>query len=67
MLKALIGSVDMHSIHFYTMLGHEKHKETVGFEYENNVFGPAVRLQSGYADHRLPNIVYACAKPPSIG
>lgn len=42
MLKALIGSVDMHSIHFYSTLSQEKVKEVRGLEYENNVFGPAV-------------------------
>lgn len=42
-LKALLGSVDMHSIHFYTCLGHEKVKDAAaGLEYERNVFGPAV-------------------------
>lgn len=41
-LQALIGSVDMHSIHFYSTLGQENTKEVQGLEYENNVFGPAV-------------------------
>jgi alpha-N-arabinofuranosidase len=42
-LKALLGSVDMHSIHFYTCLGHEKVRQAgAGLEYERNVFGPAV-------------------------
>ena len=42
MLKALVGSVDMHSIHFYTTLHQDKTPEVKGLEYENNVFSPAV-------------------------
>ncbi len=42
-----MGSVDMHSIHFYTTLSQEKVKEVQGLEYENNVFGPAVSVLKG--------------------
>ncbi|CAO1626768.1 unnamed protein product [Sympodiomycopsis kandeliae] len=38
-LNGLIGIVDYHSIHLYTMLGHER--AGTGSEYEKNVFGPA--------------------------
>lgn len=40
-LSGLIGIVDMHSIHLYTMLGHDRYSGEAGFEYEKNVFGPA--------------------------
>jgi alpha-N-arabinofuranosidase len=40
-LKGLIGIVDYHSIHFYSMLGHERFSKVQGFDYEKNVFGPA--------------------------
>lgn len=39
-LNGLIGVVDLHSIHLYTMLGHERYSDCAGFEYEKNVFGP---------------------------
>lgn len=40
-LNGLIGIVDYHSIHLYTMLGHDRNSDFAGFEYEKNVFGPA--------------------------
>ncbi|EPQ31923.1 uncharacterized protein PFL1_00122 [Pseudozyma flocculosa PF-1] len=40
-LMGLIGIVDYHSIHLYSMLGHERFSTVVGFDYEKNVFGPA--------------------------
>ena len=40
-LKGLIGIVDYHSIHFYSMLGHERFSDVEGHDYEKNVFGPA--------------------------
>ncbi|EST07240.1 Alpha-L-arabinofuranosidase, C-terminal [Kalmanozyma brasiliensis GHG001] len=40
-LNGLIGVVDYHSIHLYSMLGHEHYSTLSGFEYEKNVFGPA--------------------------
>ncbi|WVQ82791.1 hypothetical protein IAT38_004923 [Cryptococcus sp. DSM 104549] len=40
-LQTLVASVDLHSIHFYTMLGHDKQSNVPGLEYEKNVFGPA--------------------------
>ncbi|PWN54403.1 glycoside hydrolase [Violaceomyces palustris] len=40
-LMGLIGIVDYHSIHFYSMLGHERFSQVVGLDYEKNVFGPA--------------------------
>ncbi|KAK4687585.1 alpha-L-arabinofuranosidase, partial [Tremellales sp. Uapishka_1] len=40
-IQALLPFADMHSIHFYTMLGHDKMSSVPGFEYEKNVFGPA--------------------------
>jgi hypothetical protein len=65
-LRALIGSVDMHSIHFYTTLGQEKVKEVKGYEYENNVFGPAVSYFPSWWDDaespRPQNAVYSCVK-----
>lgn len=45
-LQVLAGSVDLHSIHLYTTLGQEKTPSVQGLEYENNVFGPAVRTAS---------------------
>lgn len=41
MLNGLIGVVDFHSIHLYSMLGHEHYSTVQGFDYEKNVFGPA--------------------------
>ena len=49
-LQELVGEVDMHSIHLYTTLGHKKWNIIEGFEYEKNVFGPAV---SALAQQRL--------------
>jgi alpha-N-arabinofuranosidase len=40
-LQGLIGIVDYHSIHFYSMLGHERFSTVQGHDYEKNVFGPA--------------------------
>ncbi|UTT90268.1 hypothetical protein NDA17_002749 [Ustilago hordei] len=40
-LNGLIGVVDFHSIHLYSMLGHEHYSTVQGFDYEKNVFGPA--------------------------
>lgn len=41
-LQGLIGIVDMHSIHLYTMLGHQRDPfRAKGYDYEKNVFGPA--------------------------
>ncbi|CAO1633744.1 unnamed protein product [Jaminaea pallidilutea] len=40
-LSGLIGVIDLHSIHLYTMLGHDRYSDTAGFEYEKNVFGAA--------------------------
>lgn len=46
-LQGLIGVCDYHSIHFYSMLGHERFDGPQGLEYEKNVFGPIVsRLDS---------------------
>jgi hypothetical protein len=42
-LQTLAGWVDLHSIHLYTTLGQETVPSVKGLEYENNVFGPAVR------------------------
>ncbi|KAG7527823.1 hypothetical protein FFLO_06566 [Filobasidium floriforme] len=39
-LQGLIGVCDYHSIHFYSMLGHERFAGPPGLEYEKNVFGP---------------------------
>lgn len=39
-LQGLIDVVDYHSIHLYTMLGHERYSAP-GLDYEKNVFGPA--------------------------
>jgi alpha-N-arabinofuranosidase len=41
-LQGLIGVCDYHSIHFYSMLGHERFAGPPGLEYEKNVFGPIV-------------------------
>lgn len=43
-MKSVAGLVDMHSIHFYTMLNQEFFADARSHEYENNVFGPAVSL-----------------------
>ncbi len=40
-LNGLIGVVNFHSIHLYSMLGHEHYSTVQGFEFEKNVFGPA--------------------------
>ncbi|WRT64407.1 uncharacterized protein IL334_001339 [Kwoniella shivajii] len=40
-IQAVLPWADMHSIHFYTMLGHDKMSSVPGYEYEKNVFGPA--------------------------
>ncbi|CAO1636537.1 unnamed protein product [Parajaminaea phylloscopi] len=40
-LNGLIGIVDLHSIHLYTMLGHDRYSDVAGFDFEKNVFGPA--------------------------
>ncbi|KAL7423606.1 hypothetical protein Q5752_001187 [Cryptotrichosporon argae] len=40
-LDGLIQFADLHSIHYYTMLGHPEQSSVPGFEYEKNVFGPA--------------------------
>ncbi|PWY97771.1 glycoside hydrolase [Testicularia cyperi] len=40
-LNGLIGVVDFHSIHLYSMLGHEHYSGVQGYDYEKNVFGPA--------------------------
>lgn len=40
-LNGLIGVIDYHSIHFYSVLGHEHYSTVQGFYYEKNVFGPA--------------------------
>ena len=40
-LNGLIGVIDFHSIHLYSMLGHEHYSTVRGFDYEKNVFGPA--------------------------
>lgn len=55
-LKGLTGIVDMHSIHYYTMLGHQKHMRSdehdgdndevdIFGSYEKNVFGAAAGEQ----------------------
>ncbi|PWN31687.1 glycoside hydrolase [Meira miltonrushii] len=48
-LQGLNGLVDLHSIHYYTMLGHQNHirsdeKDNLG-SYEKNVFGAAAAEQ----------------------
>lgn len=40
-LQALVPFIDLHSIHFYSMLGHSTDSDVAGYEYEKNVFGPA--------------------------
>ncbi|TYJ51988.1 hypothetical protein B9479_007413 [Cryptococcus floricola] len=40
-IQALLPFADMHSIHFYSMLSHDKYSSVPGYEYEKNVFGPA--------------------------
>jgi alpha-N-arabinofuranosidase len=40
-LATMVGYADLHSIHFYTMLGHDR-IGAPGNDYEKNVFGPAV-------------------------
>ena len=45
-LQGLIGVCDYHSIHFYSMLGHERFAGPPGLEYEKNVFGPIVSVFS---------------------
>ncbi|KAK8850310.1 hypothetical protein IAR55_004227 [Kwoniella newhampshirensis] len=40
-IQTLISWADLHSIHFYTMIGHAKGSNVLGFDYEKNVFGPA--------------------------
>ncbi|OXG41202.1 alpha-N-arabinofuranosidase [Cryptococcus neoformans] len=40
-IQGLLPWADMHSIHFYTMLGHDKMSSVSGYDYEKNVFGPA--------------------------
>lgn len=39
-IQGLIGVCDYVSIHFYSMLGHERFAGAPGLEYEKNVFGP---------------------------
>ena len=46
-LMGLIGVCDYHSIHFYSMLGHERFAGPSGLEYEKNVFGPVVSPGGG--------------------
>jgi hypothetical protein len=53
----------MHSIHFYTCLGHEKVKEATVAEYERNVFGPAVSRAWYTADDRPPSVPSRYVKP----
>lgn len=53
-IQGLIGVCDLHSIHFYSMLGHERFASSRGLDYEKNVFGPAV---SDPADLRTVLIV----------
>lgn len=56
-LQGLIGVCDYHSIHFYSMLGHERFAGPPGLEYEKNVFGPIVSRADTFI---VPQFRLAC-------